>query len=86
MKENESSRRKKVLQITERITSAVLVIAAVLKYKNIWFDGLTFAIPLLGVLQFVNGILHWKSDRDMAAYYLIFAGFIFLVCIGVLCM
>ena len=86
MKWTDYSRKEKLLRICQFLTSIIILISAVLKYRNIWSDGLYLAVPLLGILQLINALLDWEKDRDQAAVSLFTAGFIGLVCIGVFCM
>lgn len=84
MKWRDRSRKEKILQVSELLTSAILVAVVVLKYIKIWMDCFIFAVPLFGMLQLLNGLLHWKSDQDLAAFHLITAVFILAVCISYL--
>lgn len=70
--------KEKLIRISQLVTSCVVLIAAFLRYRNIWPNGFLGAIPLLGILQFLNVILYWKTDRDKAAISLFIGCFIFL--------
>ncbi len=84
MKRKTRSHKEKLLQISQLLTSVVLIIATVMQYSNIGSGALHLAIFLLGILQLIQAVLYCEMDRDRAAVSLFLACFVVLVCIGLL--
>ena len=77
----EQTKSEKILRIARLAVSLVILCSAILKFLNIWPRGLYLAIPLFGVYYILETICSWKTDKDMAAFYLFMA----VIVLGISC-
>ena len=73
---------KKLMGSSRLLTSLLLAVAAVLRYRNIW-KPIGYLLPVFAILQLLEGIHHWKTDRDRAACSIMMSGVIAIVSIGI---
>ena len=81
MKRYPSEYTEKLQQFSRILTTVLLVAAAFLRYLGRW-RFLGYILPVFGVLQVLQGLALWKTDRDQSAVHLFLAGILCLVCLG----
>ena len=78
--------KKKILQMTpldrilflaQILISAAVIVFSVLQLLGFLDVGQAIAIPLLGVLELLQGVREWKKSRGMAAISFAVAVFVF---------
>lgn len=73
---NERTRTDKVMTVSRLIISLVILCASILKFLNLWSNGLNLAIPLFAVYYLLETVHNWKTDKDLAAFSLFMTIFI----------
>ena len=70
---NEQTKLEKLLTIARLAVSLAILCAAILKFMNLWPNGLNLAIPLFAVYYLLETVYHWRRDKDQAAFFLFMA-------------
>lgn len=68
---NERTKFEKILVISRTVVSLIIISASIMKFLNIWSNGLNLVIPLFAVYYLLETIYNWKTDKDMAALSLL---------------
>lgn len=68
---------QRVLFLLQFLISAAVIIFSMLQLLGFLDFGQAIAVPLLGLLELLQGIREWKQSRSMAVISFAVAGFVF---------
>ena len=69
--------REKIIFLLQIAVSVVVLVFSLLTVLGYIEYGLSVTVPLLGVLQIIQGIREWKQSRTMATISFAVAVFVF---------
>lgn len=80
---SEMSAACKVILSLRIFISILVVIMATLQLTGTWDHALNYAVPLLGVVLFLQSVMEWKTNRIAAITGLVCAVFVWACTIAV---
>lgn len=80
---SEMTAASKVILLLRIIISILVVIMATLQLTGTWDHALNYAIPLVGVVLFLQSIMEWKTNRIAAITGLVCAAFVWACTVAV---